>query len=50
MRGQGINYRICWMNISEQQLNNLMVAVSVALQPLVRGVPMTAVEWADQYY
>ncbi|MCI3586780.1 phage terminase large subunit family protein, partial [Escherichia coli] len=27
------------MNISEQQLNNLMAAVSVALQPLVRVVP-----------
>ena len=27
-----------------------MAAVSVALQPLVRVVPMTAVEWADQYY
>ncbi|EGS5578461.1 phage terminase large subunit family protein [Escherichia coli] len=38
------------MNISEQQLNNMMTAVSVALQPLVRAVPMTAVEWADQYY
>ncbi|HAW3443933.1 TPA: phage terminase large subunit family protein [Escherichia coli] len=38
------------MNISEQQLNNMMTAVSVALQPLVRVVPMTAVEWADQYY
>ncbi|MCM4429108.1 phage terminase large subunit family protein, partial [Escherichia coli] len=24
------------MNISEQQLNNMMAAVSVALQPLVR--------------
>ncbi|EPH5666626.1 hypothetical protein ACT4L4_005514, partial [Escherichia coli] len=29
------------MNISEQQLNNMMAAVSVALQPLVRVVPMT---------
>ncbi|EQB2212589.1 hypothetical protein ACYDJL_005074, partial [Escherichia coli] len=38
------------MNISEQQLNNMMAAVSVALQPLVRVVPMTAVEWADQNY
>lgn len=38
------------MNISEQQLNNMVAAVSVALQPLVRVVPMTAVEWADQYY
>ncbi|MCW7225131.1 phage terminase large subunit family protein [Escherichia coli] len=38
------------MNISEQQLNNMMAAVSVALQPLVRIVPMTAVEWADQNY
>ncbi|EPX8618250.1 hypothetical protein ACW3RG_005249, partial [Escherichia coli] len=28
------------MNISEQQLNNMMAAVSVALQPLVRVVPM----------
>ncbi|HIB6659639.1 TPA: hypothetical protein ACWXKN_005092, partial [Escherichia coli] len=28
------------MNISEQQLNNMMAAVSVALQPLVRIVPM----------
>ncbi|HFI6703190.1 TPA: Ail/Lom family outer membrane beta-barrel protein, partial [Escherichia coli] len=37
-------------NISEQQLNNMMAAVSVALQPLVRVVPMTAVEWADQNY
>ncbi|EPE1264875.1 hypothetical protein ACV8RM_005373, partial [Escherichia coli] len=27
------------MNISEQQLNNMMAAVSVALQPLVRVVP-----------
>ncbi|EEQ2772978.1 phage terminase large subunit family protein, partial [Escherichia coli] len=44
MRGQGINYRIYSMNISEQQLNNMMAAVSVALQPLVRVVPMTAVE------
>ncbi|WP_436492585.1 hypothetical protein, partial [Escherichia coli] len=26
------------MNISEQQLNNMMAAVSVALQPLVRVV------------
>ncbi|CTX79441.1 terminase large subunit (Gp2) [Escherichia coli] len=50
MRGQGINYRIYSMNISEQQLNNMMAAVSVALQPLVRVVPMTAVEWADQNY
>ncbi len=38
------------MNISEKQLNNMMTAVSVALRPLVRVVPMTAVEWADQYY
>ncbi|CTT86768.1 terminase large subunit of prophage CP-933O [Escherichia coli] len=38
------------MNISEQQLNNMMAAVSVALQPLVRVVPMTPVEWADQNY
>ncbi|EFA4748209.1 phage terminase large subunit family protein [Escherichia coli] len=38
------------MNISELQLNNMMAAVSVALQPLVRVVPMTAVEWADQNY
>ena len=45
VRGQGINYRIYSMNISEQQLNNMMAAVSVALQPLVRVVPMTAVEW-----
>ncbi|EGO9225706.1 phage terminase large subunit family protein, partial [Escherichia coli] len=38
------------MNISRLQLNNMMAAVSVALQPLVRVVPMTAVEWADQNY
>ncbi len=38
------------MNISEKQLNNMMTAVSVALRPLVRVLPMTAVEWADQYY
>ncbi|WP_432804528.1 hypothetical protein, partial [Escherichia coli] len=29
------------MNISEQQLNNMVAAVSVALQPLVRVVPVS---------
>ncbi|HCS2890533.1 TPA: phage terminase large subunit family protein, partial [Shigella flexneri] len=38
------------MNISEQQLSNMMVAVTIALQPLVRVLPVTAVEWADQNY
>ena len=38
------------MNISERQLNNMMTAVTVTLRPLVRVVPMTAVEWADQNY
>lgn len=50
MRGQGINYRIYSMNISEQQLNNMMSAVTTALQPLIRALPVTAVEWADQNY
>lgn len=27
-----------------------MVAVTIALQPLVRVLPVTAVEWADQNY
>ncbi|UJY29611.1 hypothetical protein HB117_14195 [Escherichia coli] len=39
------------MNISEQQLSNMMVAVTIALQPLVRVLlRVTAVEWADQNY
>ncbi|EOB3505961.1 TPA: phage terminase large subunit family protein, partial [Escherichia coli] len=38
------------MNISEQQLNNMMSAVTTALQPLIRALPVTAVEWADQNY
>ncbi len=50
MRGQGINYRIYLMNISEQQLNNMMSAVTTALQPLIRALPVTPVEWADQNY
>ncbi|EEX4976126.1 phage terminase large subunit family protein, partial [Escherichia coli] len=44
MRGQGINYRIYLMNISEQQLNNMMSAVTTALQPLIRALPVTPVE------
>ncbi|EKA3898422.1 phage terminase large subunit family protein, partial [Escherichia coli] len=43
MRGQGINYRIYLMNISEQQLNNMMSAVTTALQPLIRALPVTPV-------
>ncbi len=50
MRGRGINYRIYSMNISEQQLNNMMSAVTTALQPLIRALPVTPVEWADQNY
>lgn len=38
------------MNISEQQLNNMMDAVRQGLQPLIRALPMTAVEWADAHY
>ncbi|HDT6124629.1 TPA: S49 family peptidase, partial [Escherichia coli] len=38
------------MNISEQQLNNMMIAVTTALQPLIRALPVTPVEWADQNY
>ncbi|WP_072354893.1 phage terminase large subunit family protein, partial [Escherichia coli] len=38
------------MNISEQQLNNMMSAVTTALQPLIRALPVTPVEWADQNY
>ncbi len=38
------------MNISELQLNNMMIAVTTALQPLIRALPVTPVEWADQNY
>ncbi|EOG2982359.1 phage terminase large subunit family protein, partial [Salmonella enterica] len=38
------------MNISEQQMNNMMLAIRRGLQPLIRPLPMTAVEWADKYY
>ncbi|ECI7967289.1 phage terminase large subunit family protein [Salmonella enterica subsp. enterica] len=38
------------MNISEQKMNNIMLAVRKGLQPLIRPLPMTAVEWADEYY
>lgn len=38
------------MNISEQQMNNMMLAIRRGLQPLIRPLPMTAVEWADEYY
>lgn len=38
------------MNMSEQQLNNMMAVVKIALQPLVRALPMTPVEWANQNY
>lgn len=38
------------MNISEQQLSNMMAAVRLGLQPLVRPLPVTAVEWADEHY
>ncbi|EGM8049131.1 TPA: phage terminase large subunit family protein [Escherichia coli] len=38
------------MSISRQQLNNMARAVRTALQPLVRALPVTAVEWADQNY
>ncbi|EFC3660128.1 TPA: phage terminase large subunit family protein [Escherichia coli] len=38
------------MNISELQLNNMMGAVTTALQPLIRALPVTPVEWADQNY
>ncbi|MCG3017854.1 hypothetical protein KZ288_29410, partial [Escherichia coli] len=44
MRGRGINYRIYSMNISEQQLNNMMSAVTTALQPLIRALPVMPVE------
>lgn len=33
------------MNISEQQLNNMMSAVTTALQPLIQGgVPQTSAD------
>lgn len=38
------------MNISEQQHHNMMSAVTTALQPLIRALPVTPVEWADQNY
>ncbi|EBS3869815.1 phage terminase large subunit family protein, partial [Salmonella enterica subsp. enterica serovar Kimberley] len=38
------------MNISEQKMNNIMLAIRKGLQPLIRPLPMTAVEWADEYY
>ena len=38
------------MNISRLQLNNMMIAVTTALQPLIRALPVTPVEWADQNY
>lgn len=38
------------MNTSEQKMNNIMLAIRKGLQPLIRPLPMTAVEWADEYY
>ncbi|EPY0179600.1 hypothetical protein ACW3ST_005076, partial [Salmonella enterica subsp. salamae serovar 42:b:e,n,x,z15] len=38
------------MNISEQKMDNIMLAVRKGLQPLIRPLPMTAVEWADAFY
>ncbi|STD45890.1 phage terminase large subunit family protein [Edwardsiella tarda] len=38
------------MNISSKQINNMIVAISKGLSPLNRPIPMTAVEWADNYY
>ncbi|EAQ9909109.1 TPA: phage terminase large subunit family protein [Salmonella enterica subsp. enterica serovar Kottbus] len=38
------------MNISEQKMNNIMLAIRKGLQPLIRPLPMTAVEWADAFY
>ncbi|HIF3099205.1 TPA: phage terminase large subunit family protein [Salmonella enterica] len=38
------------MNISEQKMNNIMLTIRKGLQPLIRPLPMTAVEWADAFY
>ncbi|EPH5481637.1 phage terminase large subunit family protein, partial [Escherichia coli] len=38
------------MNTSEKQLNNFAVVCSVALRGLLRPLPVTTVEWADQNY
>lgn len=38
------------MNISNNQLTNLGRAIADGLRVLVRPVPMTAVEWANEYY
>ncbi|MFO5974368.1 phage terminase large subunit family protein, partial [Klebsiella pneumoniae] len=38
------------MILSEVQMNNMMRAVREGLRPLIRPLPMTAVEWADKYY
>lgn len=38
------------MNISNNQLTNLGRAIADGLRVLVRPIPMTAVEWANEYY
>ncbi|MBB7089342.1 phage terminase large subunit family protein, partial [Escherichia coli] len=38
------------MNTSEKQLNNFAVVCGVALRGLLRPLPVTTVEWADQNY
>lgn len=38
------------MSITEIQMNNFVHAVKEGLSVLVRPLPMTAVEWADDNY
>ncbi|EDQ3854030.1 phage terminase large subunit family protein [Salmonella enterica subsp. diarizonae] len=38
------------MSISDNQVRNFAQAVGVALRGLIRHLPVTAVEWADEYY
>lgn len=38
------------MNTSDSQLRNFSMSCGVALRGLVRPLPVTAVEWADENY
>lgn len=38
------------MSITEQQINNMVLAVRTALSVLKRPLPMGPVEWADEHY
>lgn len=44
------NYLNIWMNISASQMDEMIRAVNAGLSSLIRPVPVSAVEWADNEY